>query len=125
MQTTSASQSRRPRPDLTTMQPSPSSAPVVLITGASRGIGAATARAFGLAGWRVAITARTEIEGQALDHQLRRPDGTLLAGSLATTAEAMRATGATVFAQPMDLMPRPHWTPPSTPCSPTTARSIC
>lgn len=86
------------------MQPSPASAPVVLITGASRGIGAATARAFGLAGWRVAITARTEVEGQTLDHQLRRPDGTLLAGSLATTADAVRATGATVFAQPMDLM---------------------
>jgi NAD(P)-dependent dehydrogenase (short-subunit alcohol dehydrogenase family) len=82
---------------------SPSS-PVVLVTGASRGIGAATAVAFGRAGWRVAITARTQTEGQALDHQLRRPDGTLLTGSLATTAEAVRATGAAVFAQPMDLM---------------------
>lgn len=81
-----------------------SSSPVVLITGASRGIGAVTARAFGLAGWRVAITARTEIEGQALDHQLRRPDGALLAGSLATTADAVRATGADVFTQPMDLL---------------------
>lgn len=78
--------------------------PVVLITGASRGIGAATAEAFGRAGWRVAITARTQTDGQALAHQLRRPDGQLLAGSLASTAAAVQASGAEVFAQPMDLM---------------------
>lgn len=78
--------------------------PVVMITGASRGIGAATALAFGRAGWRVAITARTQTEGQALDHQLRRPDGALLGGSLATTAQAVQATGAQVFAHAMDLM---------------------
>lgn len=81
-------------------------APVVLVTGASRGIGAATAVVFARAGWRVAITARTQTEGQTLDHQLRRRDGTLLTGSLASTADAVRATGAAVFAQPMDLMDR-------------------
>ena len=37
--------------------------PVVLITGASRGIGAATAVFFASRGWRVAITARTLSEG--------------------------------------------------------------
>lgn len=79
-------------------------APVILVTGASRGIGAAAALAFGRAGWRVAITARTQVEGQALAHQLRRPDGSLMKGSLAATAEAVRATGAEVFAAPMDLM---------------------
>jgi NAD(P)-dependent dehydrogenase (short-subunit alcohol dehydrogenase family) len=78
--------------------------PVVLISGASRGIGAATAVAFGRAGWRVAITARTQTEGQALEHQLRRPDGALLAGSLAKTVETVQAVGATVFAHAMDLM---------------------
>jgi len=78
--------------------------PVILVTGASRGIGAATALAFGRAGWRVAITARTQTEGQALDHQLRRPDGALLGGSLATTAQAVQAAGAEVFAHAMDLM---------------------
>lgn len=80
------------------------SSPVVLVTGASRGIGAATALAFGRAGWRVAITARTLTEGQALAHQLRRPDGATLSGSLDTTAQAVRAAGAEVFAQPMDLL---------------------
>ena len=79
-------------------------AAVVLITGASRGIGAATAQAFGYAGWRVAVTARTQTEGQVLSHQLRRADGSLLAGSLAATVTAVQATGAPVFAHPMDLM---------------------
>ncbi len=78
--------------------------PVVLVTGASRGIGAATATAFARRGWRVAITARTQAEGQRLDHQLRRPDGTLMAGSLASTAAAVREAGTEVFAHPMDLM---------------------
>ncbi|MGD9598423.1 MAG: SDR family NAD(P)-dependent oxidoreductase [Steroidobacteraceae bacterium] len=77
---------------------------VVLVTGASRGIGAATALAFARKGWRIAITARSENEGQRLEHQLRRPDGTLMRGSLATTAAAVRELGAEVFAHPMDLM---------------------
>jgi NAD(P)-dependent dehydrogenase (short-subunit alcohol dehydrogenase family) len=81
-----------------------SSSPVVLVTGASRGIGAATALAFGRAGWRVAITARTQAEGQTMAHQLRRPDGVALAGSLDTTAAALRDAGAQVFAHPMDLL---------------------
>ena len=78
--------------------------PVVFITGASRGIGAAAAVAFAGAGWRVAISARTQVDGQRLEHQLRRPDGGLMAGSLSATAEAVRAAGAEVFAHPMDLM---------------------
>jgi NAD(P)-dependent dehydrogenase (short-subunit alcohol dehydrogenase family) len=78
--------------------------PVVLITGASRGIGAATAVAFGRAGWRVAIVARSLEAAAPLAHQLRRPDGQLLAGSLASTAAAVQASGAEVFAHDMDLM---------------------
>lgn len=81
-----------------------SSSPVVFVTGASRGIGAATACAFGRAGWRVAIGARTQSVGEPLAHQLRRPDGALLAGSLDDTAAAVRAAGAPVFAHAMDLM---------------------
>lgn len=86
------------------MSSDPSTPPVVLVTGASRGIGAATALAFGRAGWRVGITARTLIEGQALEHQLRRPDGKLLAGSLGTTTRALREAGAEAYAHAMDLM---------------------
>jgi len=78
--------------------------PVVLVTGASRGIGAAAAVAFARAGWRVAITARTQVDGQMLDHQLRRPDGAVMSGSLASTAAAAQKAGAEAFAHPMDLM---------------------
>jgi NAD(P)-dependent dehydrogenase (short-subunit alcohol dehydrogenase family) len=84
--------------------PSHADTPVVFITGASRGIGAATALAFGRAGWRVAISARTETAGRQFAHQLRRPDGSLLAGSLATTEQSLRECGAQVFSHPMDLM---------------------
>lgn len=78
--------------------------PVVFVTGASRGIGAAAALAFGRAGWRVAIGARTLDEGQKLEHQLRHRDGGALVGSLGTTAAELRAVGAEVFAHAMDLM---------------------
>lgn len=81
--------------------------PVVLITGASRGIGAATAIYFAQQGWRVAITARTLTEGVALDHQLRLPNGQLLSGSLQATAAAIQAQGGQVFAHTMDLMDLP------------------
>ncbi|EED68744.1 SDR family oxidoreductase [Comamonas testosteroni] len=80
------------------------SQPVVLITGASRGIGAATAIFFALRGWRVAITARTLTEGAQLDNQLRLPNGQLLSGSLESTARAIEAAGGEVFAHVMDLM---------------------
>lgn len=83
------------------------SKPVVLITGASRGIGAATAVYFASKGWCVAITARTLNEGAQLDNQLRLPNGNLLSGSLASTAQAIEAAGGEVFAHVMDLMDIP------------------
>lgn len=81
--------------------------PVALITGASRGIGAATAVFFASRGWRVAITARTLSEGAQLDNQLRLPNGQLLAGSLESTALAIEAAGGEVFPHAMDLMDLP------------------
>ncbi|NDV12707.1 SDR family NAD(P)-dependent oxidoreductase [Crenobacter caeni] len=81
-----------------------SGAPVVLVTGASRGIGRATALAFARAGWRVAIAARTQNSGERHAHQLATRDGTPLAGSLAETAHAIEAAGGEVLAVPMDLL---------------------
>ncbi len=77
---------------------------MVLVTGASRGIGAATALAFGQAGWRLAVAARSQHEGHALAHQLRRPDGRLLAGSLSSTLQALHDAGAQALACTMDLL---------------------
>lgn len=45
--------------------------PVVLITGATSGIGAATALAFGRAGWRVALAGRRAEQGDAVAKQIR------------------------------------------------------
>ena len=63
----------------------------ILVTGASRGIGAAAARRFAAEGADVAIVARTVAEH---DH---------LAGSLAETAEAMRRFGGSVAMIAADL----------------------
>ena len=81
--------------------------PVALVTGASRGIGAATAIAFAKAGWRIVIAARTVHELQTQNHQLRYADGQLLRGSLSETAQIIEACGAEVLIQNMDLMDTP------------------
>ena len=77
---------------------------VVMITGASRGIGKATALAFARAGFDVAITARTQVEGQHSDHALTTPDGRPLPGSLATTMAELAVFGGRTLAVPMDLL---------------------
>src|SRR5438270_5065339 len=65
---------------------------VALVTGASRGIGAAIAQRFAAGGFAVAITARTAEEG---DHRLE--------GSLATKASQIRNAGGTVLPIVADL----------------------
>ncbi|MBV2132148.1 SDR family oxidoreductase [Pseudomonas sp. MAP12] len=77
---------------------------VAFITGASRGIGRATALAFARAGFDVAISARTLEEGESHQHALRNPDGTPLTGSLGATAAAVRELGREVFVVRMDLL---------------------
>ena len=65
---------------------------VAVVTGASRGIGAAIAQRFATGGFAVAITARTAEEG---DHRLE--------GSLASTLSNIRSAGGTATSVVADL----------------------
>lgn len=84
-----------------------SAAPVALVTGASRGIGKASAIKLAEAGFDVAITARTEKEGQGRTEATSvRGDGPTVAipGSLETTAAAIEALGRKALPVRMDLL---------------------
>jgi NAD(P)-dependent dehydrogenase (short-subunit alcohol dehydrogenase family) len=82
------------------------SAPVAFVTGASRGIGKACAIQLARAGFDVACTARTQVEGEEREHSstVRKRDVRPLPGSLATTAEAIAAEGRRVLTLPADLL---------------------
>ena len=77
---------------------------VALVTGASRGIGKATAVALASAGLDVAITARTVHEGEGVDDS--DSAGRAMPGSLDTTASLVEEQGARALAVPMDLLDR-------------------
>jgi NAD(P)-dependent dehydrogenase (short-subunit alcohol dehydrogenase family) len=76
---------------------------VALVTGASRGIGLATAVALARAEFDVVITARTIHEGDGVDDA----DGRPLPGSLEATAAAVEGTGRRCLALPLDLLDHP------------------
>jgi NAD(P)-dependent dehydrogenase (short-subunit alcohol dehydrogenase family) len=78
---------------------------VALVTGASRGIGRASAVALAAAGLDVAITARTMREGEAFD-DATSPGGGPIPGSLETTARQIEAVGARALAIRADLLDR-------------------
>ena len=77
---------------------------VAFITGASRGIGKATALAFARAGYDLIISARTLDDGDQHRHALRQSDGSPLPGSLASTAAEVRALGRRVREIRLDLL---------------------
>ncbi len=70
--------------------------PTAIVTGASRGIGKASAIALAGAGYDVAITARTVHRGDSE-----------FPGSLDETAEGIEAAGGTAHLVPMDLIDEP------------------
>jgi len=84
--------------------------PIAFVTGASRGIGRATALALADAGYDVAIAARTvhEGDGRMTPGSVRdRQEVAVVAGSLESTAAAIEATGRRALPVAMDLLDRP------------------
>jgi len=82
---------------------------VALVTGASRGIGKASALALADAGFDVAISARTvhEGEGRTEANSVRGDDPIVpIPGSLETTAKEIEARGQRALPIPMDLLDR-------------------
>jgi NAD(P)-dependent dehydrogenase (short-subunit alcohol dehydrogenase family) len=77
---------------------------IAFITGASRGIGKATALAMADAGFDVVVSARTMKEGETHEYRVSTPDGAPLPGSLESTADAVRALGARALCIRMDLL---------------------
>jgi NAD(P)-dependent dehydrogenase (short-subunit alcohol dehydrogenase family) len=82
-------------------------APVAVVTGASRGIGKATAIALASAGFDVAVASRTVREGDAQSepNSVRGDDPVVaLPGSLESTAAEIEARGQRALIVPMDLL---------------------
>lgn len=77
---------------------------IAFVTGASRGIGRATALAFARNGYDLAISARSIDDGSRHEHEVVAADGTLLTGSLRSTAAAIEALGRKVWLVPLDLL---------------------
>ncbi|MEM7413067.1 MAG: SDR family oxidoreductase [Myxococcota bacterium] len=77
---------------------------VAVVTGASRGIGKATALALADAGFDLVLAARTVQSGDEHADMVRNADGSSLPGSLEETRDAVVAKGRRARVQRLDLL---------------------
>ncbi len=79
---------------------------IAFVTGASRGIGKASAIALAQAGFDVVVTARTLREGERREHSstVHRSDTRPVPGSLESTARDVRDCGREALVLPLDLL---------------------
>ncbi len=84
---------------------------VAFVTGASRGIGRASAVELARRGFDVVVTARTVSGAERLEHSstVKKSLTTPLPGSLETTAAEVRALGAEALVARLDLAVREDW----------------
>ena len=81
---------------------------IAIVTGASRGIGKATALALADAGFDLVLAARTVQSGDEHADMLRNADGSALPGSLEETRDAVVAKGRRARVQRLDLLEAGH-----------------
>ncbi len=83
----------------------------VLITGAGRGIGLATARAFVSAGWRVISLDKefgAEVIGERLEFDLRRTEGIGEMAASLGDLDTVVNNAAVLYCDPVDAVPEAH-----------------